>query len=306
MFKLKNEKQPLGGVISDSFHLVGHSWAANIVIVLVAIIGSLALLFVFGSSAIVHFAKIIVSMQTLPHGKTVQIAAILPSTAVIVSFLLGLFLSAWFSLICKAILVRSCWNVALTGHPQLKNAFSVGFKYFYVYFFQLLAIIAVIVAAHVIQFLFSFLNQHWLDSVVAIVTQLFVYYIIVKLMLVDVASVIEECGFRGFSYSWRYVSGNWWRTLGSSVFSYIFYSIFLMFIGIGIIMLVLTPGVQPVYANGISHFMTHAHFQDPVWFGVITIVFTLVTFIALILTVPTLVAANHAVLYQDLKQRHQG
>ncbi|OGO90750.1 MAG: hypothetical protein A3F10_06675 [Coxiella sp. RIFCSPHIGHO2_12_FULL_42_15] len=304
MFKLKNEPQRLGGVISDSFCLVAHSWVANIVVVLMAIVGSFILFSIFGSAAISLFIRLL--GEKTPHWETINVVAMMPNSYTIAWLVAGLFLTIWFLQICNAIMVRVCWNVASIGHAKLGNAFAVGFKYFYVYLLQLLVIIAVMAVMYGIQYLLSLFHQDWLNAIIAILTQMGIYYILLKLILVNASAVIDLCGFRGFARAWNFTSGHWWRTLGSLVFSYSFYLMFIMMIGLGIITLVLMPGLNPVFGSNLAHMMAHMPDSGPMWFGIIMMIFTILTFLAIIFTVPTMMAANQAMIYNDIKYRHNG
>lgn len=305
MFKLKEEKQSLGGVIADSFSLLAHTWAINIVVVLIALVVSGILLLIFGAGPIHSLMKTIAAAKAAqgPGPYTPNLAAIAPSFGAVILFLIGIFLISWFLKIINAVIVRSCWNVATTGHAHLGNAFAVGFKYFYVYLLQLLVMIGITVVMYIIQYAVSLLNMHWLTAIVAIITQLIVYYITVKLILVDTAAVVDECGLQGFSRSWNFIAGSWWRTLGSIVFSTLFYVIFLYVIGIGIVTLIFMPAANSLSMHVVNTANVAATHPTAVWFGIIFAVCAIATLLALIFTVPTMLSGNQALIYNDLKHR---
>jgi hypothetical protein len=216
MFKLKDERQSLTGVIADSFRLLNKTWAINIIVVLIGIVISLIILFLFSWGIIADVMHQVMRLKG-HHGamSPTDLPFLKPVfSGPMILFYCGLFIAAWISKITVAILVRTSWNIATKNEAKLKNAFAVGLKYFYVYFCLLLILLAVYVAVYFVQWLFSLIHLYWLDVIIAILTQLVIYYVAIKLFLVEASAVIDECGIRGIGRSWRVVQGSWWRTVG--------------------------------------------------------------------------------------------
>jgi hypothetical protein len=205
---------------------------------------------------------------------------------------------AWILKIMNAILVRSSWNTATTGNAKLGDAFRVGLKYFYVYLVVLLVLIVLNALMMVVVYLFSRLNLNWLNIVVAIITQLIVYYITIKLFLVEASTVIEENGMRGFTRSWKLVGRGWWRTLGSFIFSMVFYIAVVYLIGLGIFWMVFLPALSNILSTTPPHDM-------PIWFAILAGIFGILTSLCLLFTLPSLIASNQVVLYNDLNHRQK-
>lgn len=299
MFKLKDQQQTLGAVIQDSFGLLRCTWASNIIVVLAGIVAAIIIMIIFGFASYRSLIQIFVQHKAELEAGQNPLLLIFTSPGTIPSvvlFLLGLVFCIWTFKITNAILVRASSNVATTGHAKLGNAFSVGFKYFWVYLLQFLLLLGISIALWVVQWLVSMADIFFLDVVVAIIAQLVIYYFSVKLVLVDAAAVIDDCGIQGFSRSWCVTKGNWWRTVGSLFFSSAFYAMALYFIGLGIFWLVFSPGLHPVFST-----VTGA--LTPLWFTVLFAIAGVVTLLALVFTVPSMFAGNQTVLYNDLKLR---
>lgn len=302
MFRLKEGQQEVGGVIADSFSLVRHAWAPNVIIILVGFLVSAAILALGGAMVKDEVMALIAAAKAAQaQHQVVSFASLLPGKNAQVVVAIAFSLVVWVSRITKAILVRSCWNVATTGAARLSNAFRVGLRYSFVYLFQVIAVLLAIAVMYVIQYYASKLNLAWANMAVAIVSQLLLYYVIVKLLLVDTSAVVDECGFRGFARSWRFTGRNWWRTVASLVLSVVFYAIFLVLIFEGVSTLVLAPGVSPMFANPQMMMQT----LSPAWFAIANTVFSALTGLSILFTLPTMVASSHVVLYNDLKNRHR-
>lgn len=302
MFRLKEGQQEVGGVIADSFSLVRHAWAPNILLVLLGVLVCAAILALGGLVVKDELMTIINTAKAAQaQHKMVAFTSLLPSKNTQILLVVLTVLVVWVSRITKAMLVRACWNVATTGSARLGNALRVGLRYCFVYLFQLIAVAVAVAAMYAIQFYFNKLNIAWVNTVVAIVSQLLLYYVIVKLLLVDASAVIDECGFRGFARAWRFTGGNWWRTVASLALSVIYYAIFLILIFEGISSLVLAPGVSPMFSSP----QMIAQSMSPAWFAICTTVFAALTALSIGFTLPTMVASSQVVLYNDLKNRRR-
>jgi hypothetical protein len=230
-----------------------------------------------------------------------SLVAVMPTRQTLIIMAVCLFLVMWIGRIAKSIITRACWNVATTGSARLSNAFGVGFRYFYVYFMQMLAVAVAIALMYVVQYLFSMIGLLWLNVVIAILSQLVLYYVVVKLVLVDSAAVIDECGMRGFARSWCAISHNWWRTVAALSLSLVFYAVFLYLVFMGISSLVFAPGVNPFF----SSYVFAMQGVSPTWFPMVMCGFGGLTALSIVFTVPTMVGSSQAVLYNDLKNRRQ-
>ena len=306
MFKLKGEKQSLGGVITDSFSLVNASWAANIVVVLIVLLVVISMWLVLGAIFSKHIASMVAVLKDDQATTAVVTSSGAGSTKLSGIFLgagIAFFFIAWVMKIAAGILLRSCWNVATSGSANLTNACKVGFKYFYVYLLVMLFIVALNILMHLVQYIFHFLHWQWLNVVVAILTQLVIYYLVVRISLVEVAAVTEECGIQGFSNSWCVVSGNWWRVVASVAFSSLFYIVVFYLVGLGIFLAVFFPGIAANFHTTLAHLQGG---QWPRWFGVLFGIAAVLTMVSLLFTLPSMWASNQVVLYNDLKHRSQG
>lgn len=305
MFKLKDHSQTLNRVVGDSFSLVNKSWAPNVVVVLIAIVISIIIALITGAAT--HKSLMMATMQLQRAeglgGNLIEGSVSTSGIGILANMIglfVGLFCIVWVLRIMNGILVRSCWNVATHGNARLGDAFKTGIKYWYVYFCVLLILVIVNVVVYLVQYLFTIVGQHWLNVLVAILTQLFVYYITIQLILVEASAVIDDIGLKGFSVSWKYISGHWWRVLGSVIYSVIFYVLVLYLVGLGIFWMVFMPGIVPTLGAS-AQMMAQHHL--PLWFTVIFAVFGILTLIALIFTTPSMFASNQAVIYNDLKKR---
>lgn len=296
MFKLKDEKQKLSGVIADSFGLTNATWAPNIVVVLIALVLATVVLLIVGVSSFVPVMHSINWNQPNPNILNDAIASTTShiSPGRMVGFAIGAFVVVWILKIMNAILVRSSWNTATTANAKLSDAFAVGLKYFYVYLVVLIVLILLNVIMFVVQYAFSRFNLNWVNIIVAIITQIIVYYITVKLFLVEAAAVIEQNGMHSFGTSWRLVGRGWWRTVGSFVFSTLFYMLIIYLIGLGIFWMIFLPALPNIMGAGHT---------APLWFGILSGIIVTLTGLVLIFTLPSMVASNQVVLYNDLKHR---
>ncbi len=309
MFNLKGNKQNLLGVVGDSFSLLNKTWAANIITVLVYYIVYLVIQFVFNRQqfAMMFHPTAFMGTQVTQATSGAADASFMSAAGAlghgsITMITIGAFLTFWLMMIFRGILVKSCWNMATSGSAKIGESFKMGLKYFYVYFVMLLIYIVIFLVLMLIVYGFSLLNLNWLTAIVSILAACAFYYFLIKFILVEAATVIEDCGFKAIGRSWCLTGAGWWRTLGAIVFSSVFYVSMLLIIGIGIFLAVLLPGFLGDLSHGLGS-IANMTASSPHWFLVLYAIDLGVTAICIAFTLPSMLASTQSVLFNDLKQR---
>jgi hypothetical protein len=303
MFRLKEAQQDLGVLIADAFSLLRQTWAPNLLLVMIGLLVVAAMIAGLNYGILHGLAQ--------PHtATTVQLKMTQVNMTQVSQWpqlfkWLGLIavISAWVVAIFHAILVRACWNSASTGKIRAGNAIGVAFRYCLVFLAQAILLGALMLLERVIGFYLSHAHLFWLDLGYGLIGQLFIYYVLVRLLLVNSAAVIDECGFKAFVRSWQYTRGYWWRTLLVCVLPVFFYSVFILVLIYGVVSALGAPIFNAlwmyhpdVWVKSIlaGTWISNAHM------GLLSL-----SALILVLTLPSLLACSRVVLYYDLKHRHR-
>ena len=309
MFRLKEAQQDLGVLIADAFSLLRQTWAPNLLLVILGLLVVAAILAGLNYGALLGLVKH-VTATTVQAGKPDNMMQIKvtqvawPSLAKSISWI-GLLtvVSAWVVAIFHAVLVRASWNSASTGKIRAGNAIAVAFRYCLVFLTQAILLGVLMALERIIGFYLSHAHLFWLDLAYGLIGQLFIYYVFVRLLLVNSAAVIDECGFKGFVRSWQYTRGYWWRTLLVCILPVFFYIVFIGVLVYGVVSAIGAPIFNALW-------MYHPDIWAKTiltaqWFPAAHLTLMSVCGLILVLTLPSLLACSRVVLYYDLKHRHR-
>ena len=302
MFKLKDYRQSMCGIISDAFALFKGTWAPSILVSFVAVVIAVIISYFIGYQQIISAVLEVSVKNGHAHASAIKnydfyITALKDPLHTVTLFTMLSFLVLWIFKISNAILVKMNHNFALTGKIEFKNAFVVGIKYFYVYLLLMVIMYGICMFTHSLQYTTSILNSSIVNAIIAVATHLFMYWLVIKLMMVEAAAVIDNAGMHGFCKSWVYSKHNWFKIFTSFVLTSFFYIMVVFLVGVGIFWFVFSAGVNPFFASP-KAYMHAEWYRD--WFGIAIMFFTSITGAFTLLSFPNIMACLQTVLYKDI------